>query len=144
VEIVPMAKDTTGRNGRQGGSDKPNSSRIQEIAGGSMYAAADLSSVAYVVMNQIAISGSFYMPAAQLAALIYRLRPDVCRGGKPPTRETIYHIWRRLEDRELIKWIGYRRCGVKVWEIRSDTALECYARFCDAWRDVSGVGFSTH
>jgi hypothetical protein len=103
-----------------------------------MFAALDLSALVYIAMRQIAVNGTFYMSAKQLAEIIWRVQPEACRGGKPPARETIYNIWSRLADRRLIKHCGYLPgSGVKRWELCDEAALECYERFSEAWHEVS-------
>jgi hypothetical protein len=118
-----------GGSGSNGNRNRRNSSPIRKIVGGTMYATTDLSSNVYLAMESIAVSGVFHMSASQLARLIWRVRPDLCRGGKPPPRETIYRIWARLEERKLIRLRGMTAGGVKKWKICEDAALEGYARF---------------
>jgi hypothetical protein len=140
-----------GRNGAQGGighksgsrlgdgdgKAKPNAKLIQKIAGGSMLGSTDIASVAYAVMRETAITGEFYMSASQLAQIIWRVRPDVCRGRKPPSRETIYRVWEGMRKKKLIRPNGAFRTGVRRWIILDEAALDMYAKYKNALREIT-------
>ena len=56
-----------------------------------MLAITDLTALTYIAMRQVAVNGTFYMSANQLAEMIWRVRPG-CLPKKKAAAETNHPI----------------------------------------------------
>ena len=109
------------------GIAKPNSGPIQEINGGTMLLTNATTRV-WIVMRETAITGSYWLGAPR-TALLAECSVDQVRRA-----------WKKMQKVKLITLTGrHGDCGVKVWRINSEVALDAYANLRQRCKEVAAM-----